>query len=232
MIELTQLWYRYPDHTPALRGISLTVAAGEKVALLGVNGAGKSTLLLHLNGTLHPERGTVVVNGIPVTQQTVRQVRAMVGLVFQNPDDQLFSATVGDDVAFGPQYMGLPPAEVTQRVHQALAAVGMQGVEQRPPHRLSLGQRKRVALATVLAMRPAILALDEPSAGLDPRARRDLIDLLHTLPQTMIIATHDLALAADLAPRAIVMADGQIVADEATTTLLADQQRLYEFGLR
>lgn len=231
MLTITNLSYAYPDGTPALRGIDLVVAAGEKVALLGVNGAGKSTLLLHLNGTLRPASGAIVVDGLPVTAQNLRQIRARVGLVFQDPDDQLFSPTVFDDVAFGPLYMGLAPAEVGRRVQQALQAVGMTGYEQRPPHRLSLGQRKRVALATVLAMQPSLLALDEPSAGLDPRARRELSELLRTLPQTMLVSTHDLALVADVFPRSIVLAEGRVVADEATSSLLADHDRLWQYGL-
>ncbi|MCX7858966.1 ABC transporter ATP-binding protein [Chloroflexus sp.] len=231
MLTITNLTYRYPDGTPALRGIDLAIAAGEKVALLGVNGAGKSTLLLHLNGTLRPASGAIVVDGLPVTPQNLRQIRARVGLVFQDPDDQLFSPTVFDDVAFGPLYMGLAPAEAAQRVQQALQAVGMMGYERRAPHRLSLGQRKRVALATVLAMQPSLLALDEPSAGLDPRARRALSELLRALPQTMLVSTHDLALAADVFPRAIVLAEGRVVADEATASLLAHHSRLLQYGL-
>lgn len=231
MLTITNLSYHYPDGTPALREIDLTIAAGEKVALLGVNGAGKSTLLLQLNGTLRPSSGAIVVDGLPVTPQNLRQIRARVGLVFQDPDDQLFSPTVFEDVAFGPLYMGLAPAEVDRRVQQALQAVGMTGYEQRPPHRLSLGQRKRVALATVLAMQPSLLALDEPSAGLDPRARRGLSELLRTLPQTMLVSTHDLALVADVFPRVIVLAEGRVVADEATSSLLADHDRLLQYGL-
>lgn len=231
MLTITNLTYRYPDGTPALRGIDLAIAAGEKVALLGVNGAGKSTLLLHLNGTLRPVSGAIVVDGLPVTPQNLRQIRARVGLVFQDPDDQLFSPTVFDDVAFGPLYMGLAPAEAAQRVQQALQAVGMMGYERRAPHRLSLGQRKRVALATVLAMQPSLLALDEPSAGLDPRARRALSELLRALPQTMLVSTHDLTLVADVFPRAIVLAEGRVVADEATASLLSHHNRLLQYGL-
>ena len=231
MVTITNLSYSYPDGTPALRGIDLTIAAGEKVGLLGVNGAGKSTLLLQLNGTLRPSRGTIVVDGLPVTPPNLGQIRARVGLVVQDPDDQLFSPTVGDDVAFGPRYMGLTPAEVDRRVRQALEAVGMTGYERRPPHRLSLGQRKRVALATVLAMQPSVLALDEPSAGLDPRARRALSALLRTLPQTILIATHDLALVAEVCPRVMVLAEGRVVADDATSTLLTDHDRLMQYGL-
>ncbi len=231
MIVITDLVYCYPDGTPALRGINLQIARGEKVALLGVNGAGKSTLLLHLNGTLRPTGGSVTIDGIPITAQTIRAIRARVGLVFQDPDDQLFSPTVSDDVAFGPRYMGLSDADIERRVQRALAVTGMSGHEHRAPHRLSLGQRKRVALATVLAMEPDALALDEPSAGLDPRARRELAALLRSLPQTMVIASHDLAFIAEVCPRAVTLANGSVVADEPTAALLSDQARLIEYGL-
>ncbi len=231
MIVITDLVYCYPDGTPALRGINLQIARGEKVALLGVNGAGKSTLLLHLNGTLRPTGGSVTIDGIPITAQTIRAIRARVGLVFQDPDDQLFSPTVSDDVAFGPRYMGLSDADIERRVQRALAVTGMSGHEHRAPHRLSLGQRKRVALATVLAMEPDALALDEPSAGLDPRARRELAALLRSLPQTMVIASHDLAFIAEVCPRAVALANGSVVADEPTAVLLSDQARLIEYGL-
>ncbi len=231
MIVITDLVYCYPDGTPALRGINLQIARGEKVALLGVNGAGKSTLLLHLNGTLRPTGGSVTIDGIPITAQTIRAIRARVGLVFQDPDDQLFSPTVSDDVAFGPRYMGLSDADIERRVQRALAVTGMSGHEHRAPHRLSLGQRKRVALATVLAMEPDALALDEPSAGLDPRARRELAALLRSLPQTMVIASHDLAFIAEVCPRVVVLSSGSVTADEPTAALLSDQARLIEYGL-
>ena len=230
-LELTDLCYRYPDGTEALRGISLSIATGEKVALLGPNGAGKSTLLLHLNGVLRCLSGAVNVAGEGVSDATIRRVRARVGMVFQDPDDQLFSPTVYDDVAFGPLHMGLPESEVHQRVHWALEQVGMSGFEKRMPHHMSLGQRKRVAIATVLSMHPDILALDEPSAGLDPRARRGLITLLQELPQAMIVSTHDMKLVQEVFPRTVVIAQGQVVADDTTATILADGELLERYGL-
>ena len=194
-IHIEHLHFRYPDGTEAIRGADLHIARGEKVALLGPNGAGKSTLMLHLNGIHRPTHGTVRVAGMEVNESTIGRVRAEVGLVFQDPDDQLFSPTVWDDVAFGPIHMGLDPAAVHDRVEAALAAVGALELAPRPPMRLSIGQRKRVALATVLAMDPTVLVFDEPSAGLDPRGRRELIDLLASLSQTLIVSTHDLELA-------------------------------------
>jgi cobalt/nickel transport system ATP-binding protein len=231
MLTVQRLSYRYPDGTPALHDINLQIAAGEKVALLGPNGAGKSTLLLHLNGVLRGQDGSVEIAGLTVNDQHIRAVRARVGMVFQDPDDQLFSPTVFDDVAFGPIHMGLQRAEVEARVERALAQVGMAGNEQRMPHHMSLGQRKRVAIATVLSMSPALLALDEPSAGLDPRARRGLIELLQELPLAMLVSTHDMRMVAEVFPRTIVLSQGRIVADVATTTLLADGDLLERYGL-
>ncbi len=231
MLTVQRLSYRYPDGTPALHDINLQIAAGEKVALLGPNGAGKSTLLLHLNGVLRGQDGSVVIDGLTVNDQHIRTVRARVGMVFQDPDDQLFSPTVFDDVAFGPIHMGLQRAEVEARVERALAQVGMAGNEQRMPHHMSLGQRKRVAIATVLSMSPTLLALDEPSAGLDPRARRGLIELLQELPLAMLVSTHDMRMVAEVFPRTIVLSQGRIVADAATTTLLADVELLERYGL-
>ncbi len=231
MLTVQRLSYRYPDGTPALHDINLQIAAGEKVALLGPNGAGKSTLLLHLNGVLRGQDGSVVIDGLTVNDQHIRTVRARVGMVFQDPDDQLFSPTVFDDVAFGPIHMGLQRAEVEARVERALAQVGMAGNEQRMPHHMSLGQRKRVAIATVLSMSPTLLALDEPSAGLDPRARRGLIELLQELPLAMLVSTHDMRMVAEVFPRTIVLSQGRIVADAATTTLLADVDLLERYGL-
>jgi cobalt/nickel transport system ATP-binding protein len=229
-IAVRGLSFSYPDGQEALRDVSLEVAAGERVALVGANGAGKSTLLLHLNGVLKG-RGDVRVMGHPLLDGHLPQVRRLVGVVFQNPDDQLFSPTVFDDIAFGPIYMGLTEEEVRRRVERALAQVGMAGYEKRMPHRLSLGERKRIAIATVLAMEPAILAIDEPTMGLDPRARRRFMELLRTLPQTIIAATHDLYLARDLFPRMIVMDCGRIAADGPTSEILADGVLLQRHGL-
>jgi cobalt transport protein ATP-binding subunit len=230
-VMVERLSFAYPDGRRALDDVSLDIAVGEKVALVGPNGAGKSTLLLHLNGLLRPAAGAVRVFGLTPEGAAARQVRAQVGLVFQDPDDQLFSPTVFDDVAYGPLYAGLPADEVRARVSAALAAVGLAGYESRTSHHLSLGEKKRVAIATVLAMQPALLVLDEPSAGLDPRARRGLIRLLATLPQTLVLTTHDLALAAELCPRTVIMDEGRVVADGPTTALLSDTALLEAHGL-
>lgn len=229
-VEVTGLRFAYPDGLEALRGVDLTLRRGEKVALLGPNGAGKSTLLLHLNGILRG-KGQVRIGGVPLKDDTLAQVRAQVGLVFENPDDQLFSPTILEDVAYGPLYMGLPREEVLQRAARALAQVGMTGFEERSPHRLSLGQKKRIAIATVLSMEPAILALDEPTASLDPRARRELIHLLRELPQTMLVSTHDIPLVRNLLPRTVVMDGGVIVADGETQAILSDAALLAAHGL-
>jgi cobalt transport protein ATP-binding subunit len=214
-----------------LHGVDLRIEAGEKVAIVGPNGAGKSTLLLHVNGIHTPSHGAVRIDGTVVDRSTVKRIRARVGLVFQDPDDQLFSPTVFEDVAFGPLHMGSPEAEIHGRVERALAAVGMAGSERRVPHRLSLGQRKRVALATVLSMDPGVLVFDEPSAGLDPRGRRELIDVLRHLPQTTIVSTHDMRLVAEVFPRTVVVDDGLIVADGPTGAILSDDALLEAHGL-
>ncbi len=229
-LQIENLTYSYPDGFQALRGVSLQIDAGEKVALVGPNGAGKSTLILHLNGIFTGE-GRVEVAGLPVIKPNLPQVRAKVGLVFQNPDDQLFSPTVFEDVAFGPLHMGLPEIEVHERVTQALTQVGMSEFSQRMPYHLSMGQKKRVAIATVLAMEPDILVLDEPSAGLDPRARRSLINLLRDLPLTMLVSTHDLRMVQELFPRMVIMDEGEIVADGETAVLLRDELLLAKHGL-
>jgi len=230
-VEVRGLQYSYPGGFPALRGVDLVLGPGEKVALVGPNGAGKSTLLLHLNGILRGAGGEVHIAGLPVSPQNLGRVRALVGLVFQNPDDQLFSPTVFEDVAFGPLHMGLEESETRQRVDKALAAVGMQEYGSRMPHRLSLGERKRVSIATVLAMQPAVLALDEPSSGLDPRSRRALIRLLQGLPQAMLVATHDMHLVRDLLPRTVIVDAGLVVADGPTSEILRDVHLLEEHGL-
>lgn len=231
LIELRDLVYSYPDGSPALSGVSLSLCPGEKAALVGPNGAGKSTLLLQLNGVLRPSAGAMLVAGTPLDQATIRHVRARIGMVFQDPDDQLFSPTVFDDVAFGPLHMGLPASEVRERVVRALAQVDMAGFERRMPHRLSLGQRKRIAVATVLAMEPELLALDEPTAGLDPRARRGLISLLADLPQALLVSTHDLRMVAEIFPRVIALDHGLITYDGPSAPLLADTARLEQLGL-
>ena len=230
-VRIEHLHFRYPDGFEALKGIDLSIQPGEKVALVGPNGAGKSTLLLHLNGIHEPSHGLVSIGNDVVDRSTVRRIRAKVGLVFQDPDDQLFSPTVFEDVAFGPLHMGMAEEDIHDRVERALAAVGMSGFERRMPHRLSLGQRKRVALATVLSMDPEVLVFDEPSAGLDPRGRRDLIGVLQTLNQTTLVSTHDMRLVAEAFPRTVVMDDGRIVGDGPTAELLSDDRLLEAHGL-
>jgi cobalt/nickel transport system ATP-binding protein len=229
-IEVKDVHYSYSAERPVLRGVSFYIAPGEKAALVGPNGAGKSTLMLHLNGILK-ESGEVKVCGEVIQKETLGKVRASVGIVFQDPDDQLFSPTVFDDVAYGPLYMGHPEAEVRRRVSEALQAVGMENFEQRVSHHLSSGEKKRVAIATVLAMDPEILVLDEPTAGLDPRGRRALINLLRELPQTMLVATHDIRMVSELLPRTIVIDQGMIISDGPTEDILRDEEFLEDHGL-
>jgi cobalt/nickel transport system ATP-binding protein len=229
-VEIESLSFSYPDGHAALRQVSLHVQPCEKVALVGPNGAGKSTLLLHLNGILTGQ-GEVRVAGLEVKPANLGRVRASVGLVFQSPDDQLFSPTVYDDVAFGPIYQGLPEAEVYQRVEEALSAVHMLDYAGRVSHHLSVGEKKRIAIATVLSMKPEILALDEPTAGLDPRARRSLIRLLDELPITMLVSTHDMLMVHELFPRVVIMDEGRVVADGPTSKLLKDTALLEAHGL-
>jgi cobalt/nickel transport system ATP-binding protein len=229
-IEINRFSFSYPDGHVALREISLSIAPSEKVALVGPNGAGKSTLMLNLNGILRGE-GQITVAGLEVSEKTLGRVRACVGLVFQAPDDQLFSPTVYEDVAFGPIYQGYPEVEVRQRVKDALAVVGMDDYAGRVSHHLSVGEKKRIAIATVLSMKPEVLVLDEPTAGLDPRARRSLIHLLRDLPMTMLVSTHDMLLVRELFPRMVIMDEGRIVADGATEVLMADEALLSAHGL-
>ena len=232
-IEVQALRFSYPDGWPALKGVDVRVSPGEKVAIVGPNGAGKSTLLLHLNGLLEGN-GSVSVLGRTLDKggdRVVQEVRALVGVVFQDPDDQLFSPTVYEDVAFGPVYMGLSPEDVAGRVERALADVGLEGYGGRMPFHLSGGEKKRAAIASVLSMGPEILALDEPSAGLDPRARRGLIKLLDRLTQTIIITTHDMHMCREIFPRTVIMDDGVVVADGPTEAILADQCLLEAHGL-
>jgi len=230
ILRIKDLSFHYPDGVQALRSISLSVSAGEKVAFVGANGAGKSTLLLHLNGILRGE-GDVYVCSERVCREHLNTVRAAVGLVFQDPDDQLFSPTVLEDVAFGPLYMGLPEQEVQSRAQMALELVGMEEMANRPPHNMSLGEKKRAAMATVLAMKPRILALDEPTSALDARSRKRIIGILKDLTQTVIIATHDMALVAEVATRTVVIDQGEVVADLVTEEILGERSFLEEHGL-
>lgn len=230
VLEVIDLHHNYPDGHQALNGISLKIEAGEKVALVGPNGSGKSTLMLHTNGLLKGE-GKLFIGGLPVIEENYPGIRAMVGLVFQNPDDQLFSPTVYEDVAFGPLHMGLEDNIVKERVMDALHQVGMSNYAQRYSYHLSVGEKKRIAIATVLSMDPALLILDEPSAGLDPRARRSLIHLLADLPQTMLVATHDMMMVKELFKRMIVLDEGVVVADGSTKEIFQDKQFLEAHGL-
>lgn len=230
-VTVSDLRYSYPDGTPALNGISFTVTHGASLAVVGANGAGKTTMLHHLNGTIAPRSGFINVGGISVTQKNLEAVRRRVGMVFNDPDNQLFMPTVGQDVAFGPLNLGWPADRVDRESIEALRSVDADHLVDRPPFRLSSGEKRRAALATVLVMCPDILVLDEPAAGLDPRSRKRLIDLLRRFNHTKIIATHDLELAFDLCERTIVMADGTIVADGPTTDLFADRRLLESNGL-
>jgi cobalt/nickel transport system ATP-binding protein len=225
VIRARGLRYRYPNGVAGLTGVNLDVEAGERIAVLGPNGAGKTTLMLHLNGLLAGE-GELEVAGIDVQAGNTRELRARVGLVFQDPDDQLFMPTVREDVAFGPLNLGLAREEALARVIEALAAVRMEHVADRAPHQLSLGQRRRVAIATVLALRPEILVLDEPSANLDPRSRRELLEVLDEIGGTMLVVTHDLPFAAALCERALVLSGGRFVADGPCLDVLADDALL------
>jgi cobalt/nickel transport system ATP-binding protein len=233
-IEITSLKYRYHDGTDALRGVSFCLFPGECVALLGPNGSGKSTLLLHLNGIL-PEKtsadGAVKIFGQSISPQNLAAVRREVGLVFQDPDDQLFCPTVAEDVAFGPGQLGLPPDEIAGRVQKTLAQTGLTGFDQRATHHLSHGEKRRACLAGVLACEPRILVLDEPTSDLDPRGRREFKALLRDIPATKLIATHDLELAVELCPRAIILDRGAVIADGPTMTLLADEALMLAHGL-
>ena len=231
LVELTGVTHRYPDGTEALAGVDLLVSEGRSLALLGPNGAGKSTLLLHLNGILMASAGTVRVDGTVVSSATAREVRQRVGLVFQDPDDQLFMTTLHEDVAFGPLNQGVAPADVDELVHRALHDVGLAAETSRPGHHLSFGQRKRAALATVLVMRPRVLVLDEPTANLDPRSRRQMIGLLASLETTAIVATHDMDVAWELCADAAVIDGGRIVASGPREEILTDAALLEAHGL-
>lgn len=226
LLSLRGLAYSYPDGTEALRGVDLDIRAGEKVAMLGANGAGKTTLLLALIGIVPAREGTVRVGDTELGDATVREVRRRIGIVFQDPDDQLFMPTVGRDVAFGPANLGLTAEEVERRTSAALQRVGMSDRRDRAPHHLSAGEARRVALATVLAMEPDMLVMDEPTSNLDPAGRRELVDLLKTLDTTQIVVTHDLPFALELCPRSVILDRGRVAADGATASLLADRDTM------
>jgi cobalt transport protein ATP-binding subunit len=226
-----RLAFAYPDGTQALFGVDLRIEPGERVAVLGPNGAGKTTLVMHLNGVLQAGAGRVEVAGLPVTKQNLKEVRRRVGLVFQDPDDQLFMPTVAEDVAFGPANFGVTGDRLTKVVNDALAAVGMTEQAERSPLHLSYGQRRRVAVAGVLACDPDILVLDEPSANLEPIARRELAEVLLSLDRTMLMVTHDLPYALQLCPRSVLIDGGVVVADRPTRDLLADTETLRQHRL-
>jgi cobalt/nickel transport system ATP-binding protein len=225
-LEVRGLCYTYPDGHQALRGVDLVVAPGERVAVFGPNGAGKTTLVLHLNGINRPDAGEVLVGGLRVEKAALKEVRRRVGIVFQDPDDQLFMPTVREDVAFGPANLGLRGDDLDARVAAALAGVGMEPFADRPPHHLSFGQRRRVAMATVLAMEPDVLVLDEPSSNLDPAARREFAEIVRAQGLTTLMVTHDLPYALELCSRALIMNAGRIVADGPIRQLLADTELL------
>jgi cobalt/nickel transport system ATP-binding protein len=230
VVEVKNLSFSYPDGQPALTDVNLTITQGDTLAIIGPNGAGKSTLLLHLNGILR-SNGTVRLLGRLVDDKNLRWVRSKVGLVFQNPDDQLFSPTVFDDVAFGPVNMGYPEAEVRRAVERALGLVGVSGYEKRSPHHLSLGEKKWIAIATVLSMSPEILVIDEPTSNLDPRGKWSLISVLKGLPGTKVIASHDLELVRVVCHRVVILDQGRVVADGATEDIMTDKQLLAAHGL-
>lgn len=230
-LRFDDVHYRYPNGYEALCGVSFCITHGEKVALVGANGAGKSTLLLHTNGLLIPSQGEVVMGGIKLTRRTLPLVRQSVGLVFQDSDNQLFMPTVEEDVAFGPSNMRLEPEEIRRRVTEALDAVGALHLRGASPFRLSGGQKKRVAIATVLSMEPSVLVMDEPTSNLDPRARRQIIDLIRRFGHTTLIATHDMEMVLDLCDLTIVMKQGRIVADGSTRHVFGDLALLEECGL-
>jgi cobalt/nickel transport system ATP-binding protein len=232
LVEVSGLSFRYPDGTGALTGVSFRVEAGERVALLGPTGSGKSTLLQHLNGLLVPAEGTVRVDGIVVTgDRAIREVRRRVGLVFQDPNDQLFLPTLLEDVAFGPLNDGVAPAEAVLRARSTLAELGLDHVHDRAAHHLSGGERRLAALATVLVLRPALLALDEPTGDLDARNRQQLVRLLRARPETLLAATHDLEVARALCRRGLVLHQGRVVADAPLPAIVGDPSLLERYGL-
>jgi len=231
IIDFSDVYFTYPDGTMALMGITFRITNGESVGIVGANGAGKSTLVFHMNGCLMPTKGRVMIGDLVLNKKTRPEIRKRVGVVFQNPDDQLFMPTVYDDVAFGPINLGLTEDVVRTRVDNALATVGCYELKDKPPHRLSMGQKRGVSIATVIAMQPDILVMDEPSANLDPRSRRQLIRLLSGFTHTKIIVSHDLDIILELCERCILLSDGRIMADGGTMEILSDENLLEEGGL-
>jgi len=231
IVEFKNVFFRYPDGTEALNGVNFRITHGESVGVVGANGAGKSTLLQHMNGYLVPTSGTITIGDLTLTTKTRREIRKKVGIVFQNPDDQLFMPTVFDDVAFGPLNLGLDEASVRERVRKALGMVNSLDLQDKPPHHLSCGQKSAVAIASVMAMEPDILAMDEPAANLDPRSRRSLISLLKTFKHSKIIASHDLDLILDVCQRCIVIGGGAVVADGPSEEILSNKALLEENNL-
>jgi len=231
IVEFKNVFFRYPDGTEALRDVSFRITHGESVGIIGANGAGKSTLLMHLNGYLMPASGTVNIGDIYMTAKTRKEIRRKVGMIFQNPDDQLFMPTVYEDVAFGPLNLGLDESAVRERVESALSLVKCLDLQNKPPHHLSSGQKSAVAIASVMAMEPDILAMDEPAANLDPRSRRLLINLLKTFEHSKIVASHDLDLIMDVCRRCIVIKEGTVIADGPVTEILTNKKLLEENNL-
>ncbi len=231
IIDFKDVYFSYPDGTEAIRGITFRITHGESVGIVGANGAGKSTLLLHMNGTLMPTKGTIVIGDIQLDKRTRAEIRKRVGMVFQNPDDQLFMPTVFDDVSFGPLNLGLIKDKVIERVNEALNIVGCYNLKDKQPHHLSLGQKRAVTIASVIAMQPDILVMDEPAANLDPKSRRQLINLLKEFKHTKIIASHDLDLILDVCERCIVIGDGKVRADGPANGLLLNEKLLMENNL-
>lgn len=231
IVEVKDLYFSYPDGTEALKSISLRILHGESVGITGANGAGKTTLLLNLNGHLLPTKGEISIGDIPLNKKTRHEIRKKVGLVFQRPDDQLFMPTVYEDVAFGPVNLGLGPEKVAERVKNALETVGCLHLSHRPPHRLSEGQKKNITIATVMAMNPDILVMDEPASNLDPKSRRKLINLLKGFKHTKIIASHDLDLILDVCERCILLKDGKVIVDSPVEEILSNEALLEENGL-
>jgi cobalt/nickel transport system ATP-binding protein len=231
IVEFKDVAFSYPDGTEALKSVSFRITHGESVGLVGANGAGKSTLLLQMNGYMLPSAGVIRIGDLDVTRNTRQEIRKKVGVVFQNPDDQLFMPTVFDDVAFGPLNLGMSAERVAERVESALETVGCSDLKDKPPHHLSGGQKRAVAIATVLAMEPDILVMDEPSSGLDPKSRRQLMALLHGFHHTKIIASHDLDFILEVCERCFVIRDGRIVADGPVPDVLTNQSLLEENNL-